>query len=60
MTLGIGINVNAGEDELPRETETPAGSLSLAVGREVSRAELLAELLFRLEERYDAWAAAAR
>jgi BirA family biotin operon repressor/biotin-[acetyl-CoA-carboxylase] ligase len=60
VTLGIGVNVNAGEEELPRETETPAGSLSLAAGREVSRAELLAELLFRLEERYDAWVAAAR
>jgi BirA family transcriptional regulator, biotin operon repressor / biotin---[acetyl-CoA-carboxylase] ligase len=56
VVLGIGINVNAVADELPTETETPAGALSLAAGREVSRAELLAELLLRLEQRYDAWA----
>jgi BirA family transcriptional regulator, biotin operon repressor / biotin---[acetyl-CoA-carboxylase] ligase len=55
VVLGIGINVNAGADALPTETETPAGSLSLAAGRDVSRAELLAELLLRLEQRYDRW-----
>lgn len=56
VVLGIGVNVNASADELPAATETPAGSLSLVTGREVSRAELLAELLLRLEQRYDAWA----
>jgi BirA family transcriptional regulator, biotin operon repressor / biotin---[acetyl-CoA-carboxylase] ligase len=58
VVLGIGINVNVAADELPADTETPAGSLSLAAGREFSRAELLAELLLRLEQRYDAWASA--
>jgi BirA family biotin operon repressor/biotin-[acetyl-CoA-carboxylase] ligase len=56
VVLGIGINVNVDEHELPTETATPAGSLSAAAGRELSRAELLAELLWRLEQRYDAWA----
>ena len=56
VVLGIGINVNIGADALPSETETPAGSLSLAAGRELSRAELLAEVLLLLEQRYDAWA----
>jgi BirA family transcriptional regulator, biotin operon repressor / biotin---[acetyl-CoA-carboxylase] ligase len=60
VVLGIGINVNAAADELPAGTDTPAGSLSLAVGGEVSRAELLAELLLRLEQRYDSWASGAR
>jgi BirA family transcriptional regulator, biotin operon repressor / biotin---[acetyl-CoA-carboxylase] ligase len=55
VVVGIGINVNARADELPTETDTPAGSLSLAAGRELSRAELLAELLLRLERRYDRW-----
>jgi BirA family transcriptional regulator, biotin operon repressor / biotin---[acetyl-CoA-carboxylase] ligase len=55
VVLGIGINVNARPDELPTQTHTPAGSLSLAAGRELSRAELLAELLLRLERRYDRW-----
>jgi BirA family biotin operon repressor/biotin-[acetyl-CoA-carboxylase] ligase len=55
VVLGIGINVNADTDELPTETDTPTGSLSLAAGRELNRAELLAELLLRLEQRYDRW-----
>jgi BirA family transcriptional regulator, biotin operon repressor / biotin---[acetyl-CoA-carboxylase] ligase len=55
VVLGIGINVNAAGNELPAESNTPPGSLSLAAGREFSRAELLAELLLRLERRYDAW-----
>jgi BirA family transcriptional regulator, biotin operon repressor / biotin---[acetyl-CoA-carboxylase] ligase len=59
VVLGIGINVNVEADELPGETETPAGSLSLAAGRELSRAELLAEVLLLLEQRYDAWAFSA-
>lgn len=57
VVLGVGINANIGEAELPTGTATPAGSLSLAAGRAVSRAELLAELLLRLEQHYDAWLA---
>jgi BirA family biotin operon repressor/biotin-[acetyl-CoA-carboxylase] ligase len=56
VVLGIGINVNVAAADLPSETDTPAGSLSLAAGSELSRADLLAELLLRLEQRYDAWA----
>jgi BirA family transcriptional regulator, biotin operon repressor / biotin---[acetyl-CoA-carboxylase] ligase len=60
VVLGIGINVNVTAEELTVGTPTPVGSLSLATGRKVSRAELLAELLLRLEQRYDAWTAGAR
>jgi len=60
VVLGIGINVNVGEGELPLEVDTPATSLLVETGREVDRAELLAELLDRLERRYDAWLSAAR
>jgi BirA family transcriptional regulator, biotin operon repressor / biotin---[acetyl-CoA-carboxylase] ligase len=60
VVLGVGINVNVAEDELPAETVTPAGSLSAAAGQELSRAELLVELLLRLERRYDAWVSGAR
>jgi BirA family transcriptional regulator, biotin operon repressor / biotin---[acetyl-CoA-carboxylase] ligase len=60
VVLGIGVNVNVDEAELPTNTATPAGSLSVAVGRELSRAELLAELLWQLEQRYDAWVSGAR
>ena len=60
VVLGIGVNVNVDQAELPADTATPAGSLSVAAGRELSRAELLAELLWRLEQRYDAWVSGAR
>jgi BirA family transcriptional regulator, biotin operon repressor / biotin---[acetyl-CoA-carboxylase] ligase len=60
VVLGIGINVNISEEELPVEVDTPATSLLVETGRELDRAELLAELLERVERRYDAWLNAAR
>jgi BirA family transcriptional regulator, biotin operon repressor / biotin---[acetyl-CoA-carboxylase] ligase len=60
VVLGIGINVNVAAEELPREVDTPATSLLVETGRELDRAELLAELLERFERRYDAWLSAAR
>jgi BirA family biotin operon repressor/biotin-[acetyl-CoA-carboxylase] ligase len=58
VTLGIGINVTQTEDELPRRTEFPPTSITLA-GATVDRAELLAAVLEALERRYDAWVSAA-
>lgn len=58
VVLGIGINVNVPEDDLPTEVERPATSLLVATGRELDRAQLLVELLDRLERRYDAWVSA--
>jgi BirA family biotin operon repressor/biotin-[acetyl-CoA-carboxylase] ligase len=55
VVLGIGINVNVPEDELPMDVDRTATSLLAETGRELDRAELLAELLERLERRYDAW-----
>jgi BirA family transcriptional regulator, biotin operon repressor / biotin---[acetyl-CoA-carboxylase] ligase len=55
VVLGVGINVNVPADELPEEVDRPATSLLVETGRELNRAELLAELLERLERRYDAW-----
>jgi BirA family transcriptional regulator, biotin operon repressor / biotin---[acetyl-CoA-carboxylase] ligase len=55
VVLGIGINANLRAEELPREVETPATSLLVEAGQPVDRARLLATLLQRLEERYDAW-----
>lgn len=60
VVLGIGINVNVGEDQLPREVDWPATSLLAETGHELDRAELLVELLERLERRYEAWLSAAR
>lgn len=57
VVLGIGINVNVPAAELPTDVATPAGSLLLATGRQLDRAEVLAEVLARLERAYDAWVA---
>jgi BirA family biotin operon repressor/biotin-[acetyl-CoA-carboxylase] ligase len=55
VLLGIGVNVNHTEDELPRETVKPPTSLRIELGREVERAPLLASILLHLERGYDAW-----
>jgi BirA family transcriptional regulator, biotin operon repressor / biotin---[acetyl-CoA-carboxylase] ligase len=51
VVLGVGVNVAQSRDELPVDTAT---SLALE-GATVDRAELLAEILERLESRYDRW-----
>ena len=60
VVLGIGVNVNVPADKLPQEVDRAATSLLVETSRELDRAELLAELLERLERRYDAWLSAAR
>jgi BirA family biotin operon repressor/biotin-[acetyl-CoA-carboxylase] ligase len=55
VVLGIGININIPATELPEEVDVPATSLLVETGGETDRAELLVELLDRLERRYDAW-----
>ena len=55
VVLGIGINANIPAGKLPTDVAT---SLLLETGRELDRAELLVELLYRLEQRYDAWVSA--
>ncbi|MGE5691422.1 MAG: biotin--[acetyl-CoA-carboxylase] ligase [Pseudomonadota bacterium] len=59
VVLGIGVNVGQRAAELPDRPVFPATSLALE-GAEVGRGELLAEILARLEERYDAWRTALR
>ncbi|HEY6149912.1 MAG TPA: hypothetical protein VIW19_05300, partial [Gaiellaceae bacterium] len=58
VVLGIGINVNIPDAGLPEDVDLPATSLFVETGRETDRAELLVELLDRLERRYDAWVSA--
>jgi BirA family transcriptional regulator, biotin operon repressor / biotin---[acetyl-CoA-carboxylase] ligase len=60
VVLGIGINVNIAAVKLPQEVDLPATSLLAETGKELERAALLAELLERLERRYDAWLSGAR
>jgi BirA family biotin operon repressor/biotin-[acetyl-CoA-carboxylase] ligase len=55
VILGIGVNANQLEGELPEETRHPPTSLRIELGGPVDRAELLAAILLRLERAYDAW-----
>ena len=59
VVLGIGVNVNVPEEQLPAEVDHPATSLLVETGRKLDRAELLVELLERLERRYYEWLNAA-
>jgi BirA family biotin operon repressor/biotin-[acetyl-CoA-carboxylase] ligase len=51
--LGIGINVNIAQPNLP-DAPTPPTSLLVATGHSVSRLELFFDLLVRLEKLYEA------
>jgi BirA family transcriptional regulator, biotin operon repressor / biotin---[acetyl-CoA-carboxylase] ligase len=59
VVLGIGINANLTEEELPVDVDTPATSLLVESGARVDRSRLLVTLLERLEARYDAWLSGA-
>ena len=55
IVLGIGVNVNQADVELPADASKPPTSLRLETGREWPRAPLLATILAELERRYDEW-----
>lgn len=57
VVLGIGVNVNQTEAELPLDTKVAAGSLRTATGREHDREGLLDVLLKRLDAAYRGWRA---
>jgi BirA family biotin operon repressor/biotin-[acetyl-CoA-carboxylase] ligase len=57
VVLGIGVNVNVPAEHLPAEIDRPATSLLVETGHPVDRAQLLIEILDRLERGYDAWVA---
>jgi BirA family transcriptional regulator, biotin operon repressor / biotin---[acetyl-CoA-carboxylase] ligase len=53
--VGIGVNVNQTEEQLPATAGQPATSLRAATGRRYDRAVVLVALLRRLETRYERW-----
>jgi BirA family transcriptional regulator, biotin operon repressor / biotin---[acetyl-CoA-carboxylase] ligase len=57
VVLGIGVNVNQTEEQLPVGAQTDPTSLRLQLGEPVDRAQLLAAILAQLERAYDAWIA---
>src|SRR5436305_10991751 len=52
VVLGIGVNVNQTDEELPTDTPKPATALRVETGRKWPRAPLLAAILPELERRY--------
>jgi BirA family biotin operon repressor/biotin-[acetyl-CoA-carboxylase] ligase len=55
VVVGIGVNVNQERGGLPTDTKVAAASLYTIDGIKRERAPLLAGILARLEENYDAW-----
>src|SRR5207244_13619383 len=55
VVLGIGVNVNQTQEQLPAGARTEPTSLRLETGSDVDRARLLAVILIRLEEAYGHW-----
>ena len=55
VALGVGVNANQTEDELPKQTQHPPTSLRLELAAPVDRARLLAAILLQLERDYDVW-----
>jgi BirA family biotin operon repressor/biotin-[acetyl-CoA-carboxylase] ligase len=55
VRLGIGVNANQTEAQLPVDAETPPTSLRLETGADVDRAAVLVAILTELEAAYVAW-----
>jgi biotin-[acetyl-CoA-carboxylase] ligase BirA-like protein len=55
VVLGIGINVNVPQEDLPKGVDREPTSLLAELGAPVDRGVLLAAVLLELERRYDAW-----
>ncbi|MBP2241351.1 BirA family biotin operon repressor/biotin-[acetyl-CoA-carboxylase] ligase [Cytobacillus eiseniae] len=52
VIIGIGINVNQQREDYPEELESIATSLSIELGKKLERAELIKEVLYKLEKLY--------
>lgn len=55
VVLGIGVNANQTEDQLPPDAQTEPTSLRVELGEPVDRAVLLAAILRQVERAYEAW-----
>ena len=52
VILGLGINVNSSQGDLPQEAALTAGSLLIATGKKHDRTQVLAGVLWGLEREY--------
>ncbi|MBN1917498.1 MAG: biotin--[acetyl-CoA-carboxylase] ligase [Verrucomicrobia bacterium] len=55
VVIGIGLNVNMTRAQLPRAVRSTATSVHIEIGRTVSRLDVLAEFLARIETGYERW-----
>ena len=55
VVVGIGVNLNATLEDFPEELRDKAGSVSMATGAPVDRAQFAGHLLRALETRYEQW-----
>lgn len=55
VVVGVGLNVNLADEDMPPELREVATSLRLAGGREFSRVALLAAFLNRFEPLFERW-----
>lgn len=53
LVIGVGVNADMAAAELPGDARVPATSLRILRGAPVDRAQLLADLVAAIEERYD-------
>lgn len=53
LIIGIGINVNHTEDDFPKELKDSATSLAIATGKNISRKDIIQEILKNFEKYYD-------
>jgi len=55
VVLGVGLNVNQTREQLPSDAKVQPASFLTTDGTRRERAPILADLLARLEQAYDAW-----
>lgn len=53
VVVGVGLNVNHGEEHFPEELRDVAGSLRMASGRPADRTAVLTAVLLRLDDEYE-------
>jgi BirA family transcriptional regulator, biotin operon repressor / biotin---[acetyl-CoA-carboxylase] ligase len=53
LVVGIGVNANQTEAELPADARVPATSMRIETGSQVDRPRILADVVWALEQRFD-------
>lgn len=57
IIIGVGMNVNQLQEDLPSELQTVASSLAIETGRKIARAELIRSIFSHFEKMYELYLA---